>query len=181
MRDFLRLTDQAAMTSELFTRRGRWSQDQMRLEKRPMRPHLEKDGVHGKHLQTHIRFSRVVMTIFLLVAGTTCAQMKPGDVRRAYGEARASVIESLLTTIYPGAEGLCDPALMVRMPGEQPRMVAVPVYVRDSAVGGGLEGVATIELEGKKQKSISEAQHFRRTDRPDFPAELFVFRADIER
>jgi hypothetical protein len=32
MRDSLGLTDQAAMTSDLFTRRGRWSQDQMRLE-----------------------------------------------------------------------------------------------------------------------------------------------------
>ena len=138
----------------------------------------EKDRVYGKRLQARIRFPRAVMGLILIVAGTTFAQMKPGDRRKAYGEARASVIESLLTTIYTGAKVLWDPALMVRVRGEQPRMVEVPLYVRGSAVSGGLEGVATIELEGKKQQFIFEAQHFQRTDRPVFPTEFFIFRAD---
>lgn len=105
--------------------------------------------------------------------------MKPGDVRKAYGEPRASVIESVLTTLYPGAEVVWDPSLTVRLPGEKPRIVDVPVYVRGSAANGGLEGIATIELEKRKEQFIFEAQNFRRTDQPVFPTELIVFRADM--
>jgi hypothetical protein len=88
-------------------------------------------------------------------------------------------MESLLTTVYPGAEVVWDPTLMLRLRGENPRIVAVPVYVRGSAENGGLEGIATIELEKKKEQFIFEAQNFRRTDRPDMPTELYVFRADM--
>lgn len=61
---------------------------------------------------------------------------------------------------------------MLRVLGDTPRMVEVPVYVRGSAANGGLEGIATIELEGKKEQYIFEAQGFRRADRPVFPTEL---------
>jgi len=122
--------------------------------------------------------AQIILALLLLALATSAAQMKPGDRRKAYGEARASVIESLLATVYPGADVVWDPALMLRVPGDTPRMVEVPVYVRGSAANGGLEGIATIELEGKKEQYIFEAQGFRRADRPVFPTELFVFRAN---
>ncbi|MGA3195029.1 MAG: hypothetical protein ABSD39_08480 [Terriglobales bacterium] len=122
---------------------------------------------------------RLPTGLFLLftLAATCCAQMKPGDRRKAYGEARASVIESLLTTLYPGAVVQWDPALTVQVSGGTPRMVEVPVSVRGSATGG-MEGVASIEFEGRRQQYIFEAQGFRRTDPPAFPTVLYVFRAD---
>jgi hypothetical protein len=132
----------------------------------------------GWSLEAAARFSWVALALLLTVAETSFAQMKPGDVRKAYGEARASVMESLLTTVYPCAEVVWDPALMLRLRGEKPRIVAVPVYVRGSAENGGLEGIASIEFENKKEQFIFEAQNFRRTDRPDMPTELYVFRAD---
>lgn len=113
----------------------------------------------------------------LTIAGLTHAQMKPGDVRRAYGDARASVIESVLTTVYPEAQVQWDPQLAIQFPNQPPRMVQVPVYVRGSAVGG-LEGVATIDFERRKEQYIYEAENFRRNDRPSLPTELIVFRAD---
>ncbi len=143
-----------------------------------MKPQAEKDTVEGKRLQPLVRFSGVGLASLLIVAGTAFAQMKPGDVRKAYGETRASVMESLLTTIYPGAQVQWDPQLTVQIPGEKPRMVQMPAYVRGSTADGGLEGAASVEFEGKKERFIFEAQGFRRTDRPDFPTELYVFRAD---
>jgi hypothetical protein len=121
--------------------------------------------------------SRVVL-LLLTLTGISLAQMKPGDRRKSYGDARASVIESLLTTVYPGAQVLWDPSLSVQEPGGTPRQVAVPVYVRGSVATGGMEGIASIELEGRKEQHIFEAQGFRRTDKPGFLTALYVFRAD---
>jgi hypothetical protein len=141
---------------------------------------MKPQPADGRRFEAPVRFSRVVLALLLTVAGISFAQMKPGDRRKAYGEPRASVMESLLTTLYPGAGVLWDPgALMVRLPGEKPRMVEVPVYVRGSEANGGLEGAATIELDGAKEQFIYEAQNFRRTDRPVFPTELIVFRANM--
>lgn len=104
-------------------------------------------------------------------------QMHPGDRRKAYGEVRALVMESLLTTLYPGAQVQWDPDLMVRMPGGDPRPVQVSLYVRGSA-NGGLEGVAAIEWQREKETFIHEAQNFQRSDTPNFLTQLIVFRAD---
>lgn len=103
--------------------------------------------------------------------------MNPGDHRKAYGEPRASVMESLLTTVYPGAQVQWDPNLMVRMPGGGSQFVQVPVSLRGSA-SGGLEGVATVEWERAKETYIHDSQHFRRADRAHFSTQLIVFRAD---
>ncbi len=105
--------------------------------------------------------------------------MKPGDRRKAYGEMRASVMESLLQTLYPGAVVQWDPALTVQIPGEKPRMVDVGVSMRGSAATGEPEGIASIEFEGLKQTFIFQAQSFQRSDRPNFLTELIVFRADM--
>jgi hypothetical protein len=142
-----------------------------------MKRQAEKDKVEGKRLHPLVQVFRVVPVWVLIVAGTAIGQMKPGDVRKAYGEPRATVMESLLTTIYPGAHVQWDPYLTVQLPGQKPRMVQVPVSVRGRA-NGGLEGNAWIEFEGKKERFIFEAQNFRRSDEPDFPTELYVFRAD---
>jgi len=122
-------------------------------------------------------FSQVTLGSALVLAGMALAQMKPGDFRKAYGEARAGVIESVLTTLYPGAQVRWDPYLAVQMPGENPRMVEVPVYVR-GAESGGVEGVATVDLEGKKEKFIFEAKAFQRDDHPVFSTVLLVYRTD---
>jgi len=143
-----------------------------------MQAQTEKDRVEGKRLPPLVGFSRGVSAVLLILAGTAFAQMKPGDVRKAYGEARASVMESLLTTIYPGAQVQWDPQLTVQMPGEKPRMVQVPVYVRGSAVTGGLEGAAWIDFEKKRETFIFEAENFRRSEGTDLPTEVYVFRAD---
>jgi len=121
---------------------------------------------------------RVGLAVLLTASGISRAQMKPGDVRKAYGEVRASLIESVLTTVYPGARVQWDPQLTVKLRGQQPQLVEVPVYVRGSAATGGFEGIATIELERKKEQYIFEAEHFRRSDKPSFATELIVFRAD---
>jgi hypothetical protein len=125
-----------------------------------------------------LTFPEFILVLLLLAAEISFAQMKPGDRRKAYGEVRASVVESVLTTLYPGAAVQWDPALTVQLPGEKPRMVEVPVYVRGSVATGGLEGIATVELEGKKEKFIFDAEGFQRTDSPVFPTILVVFRAD---
>lgn len=134
---------------------------------------------HCKNRRVQAWSSWIALALLLALAGRTFAQMKPGDVRKSYGDARASVIESVLTTLYPGAEVIWDPSLRLRLPGQEPRMVDVPVYVRGSAANGGLEGIASIELEKRKEQFIFEAQNFRRTDQPVFPTEMIVFRADL--
>lgn len=116
--------------------------------------------------------------LFLILSGVSVSQMKPGDRRNAYGEARASVIESVLKTLYPGATVEWDPYLTVQRPGEKPRMVQVPVYVKGSTTTGGLEGVASVEFEGEKEKYIFEARGFQRSDSRTFNTLLVVFRAD---
>jgi len=116
--------------------------------------------------------------MLLIVSAIACAQMHPGDRRKAYGNERASIIESLLTTLYPRAVVQWDPDLTVQFPGEKPRMVQVPVYVKGSATTGGLEGVATVEFEGLKERYIFEAKGFQRAAPQKFSTVLIVFRAD---
>lgn len=162
------------MTSVLFTRMGLESQSSMTL-----RSPKEPEAKDGRRPRARARFSGVVFAVSLTVVGAGFAQMKLGDVKKAYGEPRPSVMESLLTTLYPGAEVIWDPSLMVRLPGEKPRSVMVPAYVNQSFTGGGLEGVASAELDLAKKRFIFEAQNFRGTDRPVFLTELIVFRADM--
>jgi hypothetical protein len=126
------------------------------------------------------RSLRIVLafSLLLIVSSTSFAQMKPGDRRKAYGEARASVIESVLTTLYPGAEVQWDPQLMVLIPGQKPHSVEVPVFLKGSVSHGGIEGVASVELDGIKKRFIFDAKDFHRTDQVAFPTLLVVFRAD---
>lgn len=129
-------------------------------------------------LSAGLRCFRVMPSLLLILVGAGFAQMKPGDRRNAYGEVRASITESVLTVLYPGAQVLWEPDLMIKMPGDRPRMVQVPVYVRGSAATGGLEGAASVELEGEKEKFIFDTQGFQRSDSPAFSTVLVVFRAD---
>jgi hypothetical protein len=71
--------------------------------------------------------SRLTLILSLVVAGISFAQRKPGDRRRAYGEARAGIIESVLAILYPGAQVQWEPQLMVQILGDKPRTVEVPV------------------------------------------------------
>jgi hypothetical protein len=103
--------------------------------------------------------------------------MKPGDRRKAYGEARASVIESLLAILYPGSKLDWDSQLL-HIPGENPHLFEVPVYVRGSQANGGLEGVASVELDRKKEEFIFQAKRFQQAENRVFPTLLIVFRAD---
>jgi hypothetical protein len=121
--------------------------------------------------------SRVVLAVLLMLAVASSAQMKPGDRRKAYGDDRASVAESVLTTLYPGAEVQWDPALTVLIPGQKPHTAHVPVVVRGNEKGE-MEGVASVEFDGEKEKFIFEAKHFQRRDNPAFSTVLVVFRAD---
>jgi hypothetical protein len=121
--------------------------------------------------------SRVILAVLLVAGVTSSAQMKPGDRRKAYGDSRAAVAESVLTALYPGAEVQWDPALTVLIPGQKPHTADVPVVVRGNEQGE-LEGVASVELDGQKQKFIFEAKDFQRRDRPALSTVLVVFRAD---
>lgn len=117
------------------------------------------------------------LALMLASLSTVSAQMKPGDIRKAYGEPRASIMESLLQTLYPGSVVQWDPYFMVQLPGESLRNLDLPVYVFASPTGG-LQGVATIEFDKQKDRFIFEAQNFRRSDAPNFPTDLIFFRAD---
>jgi hypothetical protein len=121
--------------------------------------------------------SRVALALSLTMALTSFAQMKAGERRQAYGEVRASIIESVLTTLYPNAHVQWEPDLTVQMPGQEARRVQVPVYVRGNA-DGGLEGVASVELDGEKERFIFDARGFSRTEHPPFSTIVIAFRAN---
>lgn len=124
--------------------------------------------------------SQLAFVLVLIVAGTVFGQMRPGARRRAYGDTRASVIESLLTTFYPGAQVQWDPALMVQLPGASPHLVQVPVYIRGAATGG-LEGVASIEWQKQKETFIYNAKHFKPNGKKELlSTQLIIFRADLK-
>jgi len=124
-----------------------------------------------------LRWCRVALAIALMVAASF-AQMKPGDRRNAYGEARAAIIESVLTTLYPGSVVEWDPQLQLEIAGQKPHPVEVPVYLRGSTSGEGIEGVASVELDGEKKKYIFDTKDFHRTDPVSFPTLIVVFRAN---
>lgn len=92
--------------------------------------------------------------------------------------ARAPLTEAVLGALYPGAQVQWDPALTVQIPGQKPRVVEVPLYMRGDAVSRGIVGIASIEFDGAKEQFIFEAQSFQRTDNPILPTVLVVFRAD---
>jgi len=134
------------------------------------------DTRRGKKSVLQIRVFLVLSSLLLLTRGGS-AQMKPGDRRKSYGEPRASVIESLLATLYPGSEIDWDTETL-RIPGENPHVFGVGVAVTASQANGGLEGIASVDFDGKKAVFISQARNFQRTDSPAFPTLMVVFRAD---
>src|ERR1700722_4345414 len=138
-----------------------------------MRFHPQKRG----RLSFAYRDCSIPFLILCFISSIASAQMKPGDVRRSYGEPRASIMESLLQTLYPGSVVQWDTYFMVKLPGENFRNLALPVYVWPSPTGR-LQGVATIEFDQQKDRFIYEAQNFRRSDAPNFSTDLIVFRAD---
>jgi hypothetical protein len=140
-----------------------------------MKSHAQKPGQFSVVVQ--VFYCAFFLPLILASCSAVSAQMKPGDVRKAYGEQRASIMESLLQTLYPGAVVQWDPYFTVQLPGENLRQVALPVYVWASPTGG-LQGVATIEFDGQKDRFIFGAQNFRRSEAPNLPTDLIVFRSD---
>lgn len=125
---------------------------------------------------SQVRAFLLFLSLLLLTPGGS-AQMKPGDRRKSYGEPRASIVESLLTTLYPGSTLDWD-SESLRIPVENPHGFGVGVVAGGSKTHGGLEGIATVEFDGKKEGFIFQAESFQRTDNPVFPTLLVVFRAD---
>lgn len=119
----------------------------------------------------------VLAASLLAAAASSFAQMKPGDRRKAYGQ-RAPLMEAVLAALYPGAQVQWDPAFTLQLPGQQPRMVEVPVSMRGNPVTGGPDGIASVEFDGAKEQYIFQAQSFQRADSPVLPTVLIVFRAD---
>jgi hypothetical protein len=118
-----------------------------------------------------------VLAASFRAAAASFAEMKPDDRRKAYGP-RAPIMEAVHAALYPGAQVQWDPAFTIQLPGQQPRMVDVPVYMRGNPVTGDPGGIASIEFDGTKEQYILQAQSFRRTDSLVLPTVLIVFRAD---
>jgi hypothetical protein len=76
-----------------------------------MKSHAQKPGQFSVVVQ--VFYCAFFLPLILASCSAVSAQMKPGDVRKAYGEQRASIMESLLQTLYPSAVVQWDPYFTV--------------------------------------------------------------------
>jgi hypothetical protein len=64
------------------------------------RRRVKQSPLMGSKSVSQVGVFLLFLSLLLLTPGGS-AQMKPGDRRKAFGEPRASVIESLLAALYP--------------------------------------------------------------------------------
>jgi hypothetical protein len=116
------------------------------------------------------------IVVLVLGSGLTYGQ-SPQNHRSAFGELRATVMESLLSKIHPGARFQWDPDLRVEI-DRKLREVTFPGFTLIATSDGRFEGATGVEFGRDKEELIYNAEHLRSVPSQKLPTDLAVFETD---
>lgn len=122
----------------------------------------------------------MIVAAVLLAAMTPVLRGQTKSRRAAMGDERAAEVETLLTTISPGATVIWDPELAIRV-GSQLIPVDMEEFKVTPQADGSLWGVAAFELGPSKKDYLSQLKKFQPVNSQSFPTTLVVFRTDSSR
>jgi hypothetical protein len=117
-----------------------------------------------------------LIAVLMLVPDLAFGQ-SPQTHRAAFGELRATVMESLVSKIHPGALFQWDPDLRIEIGGTL-KEVTFPGFTLIATSGGRFEGATGIEFGQDKEKYIDKAAHLRSVPPQKFSTDLAVFETD---
>ena len=118
----------------------------------------------------------VVFSFFLALAGGLARAQSTRTLREAVGNERATIVESLLAALFPGAEARWAPNLVLHAAGGEDRSVDLAGFMYRKRPEGGWEGATGFELASGKEQYIFNASRFRATGAAHFPTAFVVFR-----
>jgi len=125
--------------------------------------------------QLRIPAALLVLSFPVLAPGAAPAQ-SPKAFREAVGNERATLAESLLAALAPGAEVKWTPTPFLHVAGAEDRPVDLAGFTYRKRPNGGLEGAAGVEIGSGKEQFIFNASRFRVTGGARFPTTFAVFR-----
>jgi len=119
---------------------------------------------------------RSVFVALTLASGGILAQTGT-TWRNSFPEPDATLRESLLLALFPGAQFIWSPELKVKVAGSEPRVVQFSGFNYLLGDDGNFNGVTGLDLGKAKEDYISRSRNFRQSDSKSFPASLIVFSA----
>jgi hypothetical protein len=122
------------------------------------------------------RASFLPCVAFVLTAGAMIAQTSE-SWRRSFPEPNATIRESLLRALFPGADLKWSPNLTVEIAGIGPQEVQFAGFTFLPSDDGNLNGATGIDLGASKDDYIFKSRNLHHDGSQSFPADLIVFRA----
>ncbi|SRR5258708_575456 len=120
---------------------------------------------------------RTTFVIGLILSIEIAQGQSSNPWRDAFGEPRASVVESLVQALFPGARPQWGKRFSLLRPGSPPVLLDFPGYVQRPS-GTGWEGVAAVELGADKADFLTKAARLESVGPQNFTTEIVVFQAD---
>lgn len=118
--------------------------------------------------------------LLLSLACEVFGQTRTKSHRDSFGDVRATIMETLLLSVYHGAQFRWAPDLELQLPKESFNPAHFPGFTFNVAPDGSLYGASGFELGSEKEQAIFESKQFRRKPAREFGAALLVFRADAK-
>ena len=114
---------------------------------------------------------------FASCAGTIAPAAQEPSNREAFGSLRATIMESLLRSVFPGSQFKWEPDLDVQDDKGNFVHAEFPALTIQPQTDGSILGASGIELAGEKEKIIFEARRFRSFPTRNLPTTVVVFKA----
>ena len=122
----------------------------------------------------------ILFISFICQASRVFGQHAAGrSYRDAFGEPRASLMESLLAIVYPNVAIKWGPTLMIELSPGKAQRVQFPGFVFKPLGNTSLIGATGIEVGDEKAKLVFQSSHFQQTSSGQFPSLLVVFLANL--
>lgn len=102
---------------------------------------------------------RLIPSILFLLGGVQVSSQTRRSHREAFGEPRASIMESLLASLYPTGQFNWNPQLTIAVDGGAPQVVHFPGFDFKPTVDGNVDGATGIEIGDEKQEFIFKSKN----------------------
>jgi hypothetical protein len=118
--------------------------------------------------------------ILVGVIALVCVRTMPqtgASWRNGFGEPTATIMESLLKALFPGAQFSWSPELTVQVAGNGPQLAKFSGFNIVPADDGNLNGATGLDLGDDKDDYIFKSATHHQGESRNFPLDLIVFRA----
>ncbi len=129
-----------------------------------------------------MRRSSKIATFLILLSGFIAASVcrphpRQRSDRESFGDVRATIMESLLQSLFSGAQFRWAPDLQLRTSDGFSR-AHFPGLTLSVAPDGSMSGASGLELTSNKEQAIFSSEQLRQTDPSHLATKVVVFRAN---